>query len=87
MADIQHPEVDYKNLAYSVTLDQNLLNSFFIEMSTINSEISLRQMISLFDQQGQYISYMSTNLLQLNMPALKNEYGENRQFDVTFTID
>ena len=52
--DIKHPidQLGHKNVDYSMTLDQNLLNSLFIEMSTIHKEFSLRYWASFFDRKA-----------------------------------
>jgi hypothetical protein len=60
-----------------MTLDQNLLNSLFIEMSTIHKEFSLRYWASFFDRKAQYISMMNTNMLLFNMPSITREYGNH----------
>ena len=75
--DIKHPiqQLEAKNIDYSMTLDQNLLNSLFIEMSTIHKEFSLRYWASFFDRKAQYIQMMNTNMLMFNMPSITREYG------------
>ena len=87
--DIKHPieQLGDKKVDYSMTLDQNLLNSLFIEMSTIHKEFSLRYWASFFDRKAQYISMLNTNILVFNMPSLTREYGHHLQFDVVSMID
>jgi hypothetical protein len=87
--DIKHPvaQLGDKNVDYSMTLDQNLLNSLFIEMSTIHKEFSLRYWASFFDRKAQYIQMMNTNMLLFNMPSITREFGNHIQFDVVSLID
>ena len=70
-----------------MTIDQNMLNFLFIEMSTIHKEFSLRYWASFFDRKGEYIQMMNTNMLMLNMPSISREYGSNIQFDIVSMID
>ena len=65
LSDIRHPgkRLGQQEVDYSMTFDQNMLNSLFIEMSTIHKEFSMRKIMSIFDQKMQYIRMINTNLL------------------------
>lgn len=63
LSEISHPSVPENDVDYSFTLDQNILNSLFIEISQTKQQISLRYLMSLFDKQLYFIKMMSTNLL------------------------
>lgn len=70
LSDIKHPKQDlsHEDLAYSLTFDQNMLNSLLVEVSMATKWASIRKAASLFDRQAHYIKMMNTNLLKLNMP-------------------
>lgn len=72
LSDIKHPsgEEYQDNVAYSMNLDQNLLNGLISELSTTKQKLSLRKIGANFDTKGQYIKMLTTTLLQLNMPQL-----------------
>lgn len=64
LVDIKHPfpseEVPFD---YSLTMDQNILNSLLMEVAMTHQTVSLRKLMSLFDKQLYFIKMMSTNLL------------------------
>lgn len=89
LQDIKHPteELGEQEVGYSVTLDQNILNSMLIEMSTTKQQISLRNLASMFDKNARYIKMANTKLLTFTMPGVRRDYGGNHQFDIVGTLD
>ena len=73
---LSHPAESKENSdAYSMTLDQNILNSFAHEIIKSKRELSLRKMLHFVDRGGKMIPHLTTKYLSLNMPAVINDYG------------
>lgn len=89
LQNIVHPnQADAEEgFAYSVTLDQNLLNALIMEMTTTKQQLSFRKVASIFDRRGDYIKMATTSLLALNMPMVLRDYGVYKQMDLVATID
>ena len=89
LQDVAHPKFaeDDDRLGYSMTLDQNILNSGVHELIKTKREFSLRRLMHLVDKNAKMMSHATTKLLSLNMPSLGSEYGSNSQIDLVTTID
>lgn len=89
LQDVVHPKAveDDDRLGYSMTLDQNILNSAVHELIKTKREVSLRKLMAMVDKNAKTISHLTTKLLSLNMPSLAGEYGSNSQVDLITTID
>ena len=79
LQDVAHPKAveDDDKVGYSMTLDQNILNSAVHELMKTKREVSLRKLAHLLDKDAKLISHLTTKLLALNMPSLSSEYGSN----------
>jgi hypothetical protein len=89
LQDVVHPQDSQSSdkAGYSMTLDQNILNSAVHELIKTKKEASLRKLMHVFDKQAKMMSHLTTKLLSLNMPSLGAEYGRDSQVDLITTID
>ena len=86
--DIKHPtDASDATYDYSLTIDQNMINSYIMEVIATKHLYSIRQLAGMFDNKAQYIRMLSTGFLTINMPNVVNEYGGSNQFDLVTTID
>ena len=86
LRNVEHPANDVGRSAYSLTIDQNMINAFIIQAGNIKKDFSWRKLLKQFDKKYQMMPLMSTSLFQLNMPQVVSQYG-TRQFDIVTTID
>lgn len=47
--NIEHPVYEDSGSAYSITLDQNIINAFIIQTGTVKKDLSLRKLIKTLD--------------------------------------
>lgn len=70
----------------SLILDENFINSFIYEFVLVDRAFSLREFLKTDPRMVDVIAQMNTEALAIILPSIIDEYGENRQVDVYFSL-
>ena len=72
--------------ALSLIIDENLLNSFFLDFVLIDRSFSLRDYFGMDPRLREATKQMTTSSVGMILPQILEEYGENRPIDVMMSL-
>ena len=69
-----------------MTLDENVFNSACARFTSIDKKHSTRYMLANNTKTKHFADFLSTKYLAKAIPALKEEFGSNKDIDVVFSL-
>lgn len=73
--------------AFQLVVDENLPNAFFNQFISYEKKLSLREMLSADPRFALFRQLLTTTTVGMAIPTFKEEYGDNKNLDVIFTIN
>ena len=71
--------------ALQIIIDENAVNMFILDFVLVDKSFSMREFMSMSNEMRGYMSKMNTDTIGVMVPAILEEFGEDRKIDVMFT--